>query len=117
MREEVAEGLNLKLKPIKDTLKELQEGILSCQNNVRYLGCSANETESRLKTIEVENKRLAKEVQQLKEKTLEKHSLLLHCCMTYSGKCTGSHDADKCSTLHRTCVGSEAIHDYMSTQP
>lgn len=49
---------------------------MSCRTNVQDLERSANKTESRLKTFEVENRRLAKEVQQLKEKTeaMENHS-------------------------------------------
>lgn len=58
VREEIATGLETNLKPIKDELSKIQLKVTSCLDKVDSLEAAANEAETRLSTLERENKTL-----------------------------------------------------------
>lgn len=76
VREEITEGFENNLKPIKESLSDLQTNVVSCMSKVKDLETAANAMETTAKLLEEENKWLKTEVHKLKEKTsaLESHS-------------------------------------------
>lgn len=58
VREEIATGLETNLKPIKDELSKIQLKVTSFLDKVDSLEAAANEAETRLPTLQRENKTL-----------------------------------------------------------